>query len=152
MLAEAGAELADGVEVALPGWVVASVRRLLEAWKGGTDGATMARAEEAGRAAAADVLPPLRALLAADVDAQRTGPLDLLRRRAVAFPTGVLREAGVPEVQRDEFDERSLPDDGYDLAPRSFADLDEGLREAGLLWGAAKANASMARHRAGRPA
>ncbi len=147
MLAEAGADLADGVEAALPTWVVASVRRLLEAWTGRADPVVMEEAEGAGRRAVADVLPPLRALLAEDVDAQRTGPLDLLRRRAVAFPTELLRQAGVPEVQRDGFDEAALPDDVYDLAPRSFADLDPALQEVGLVWGATKARASITRHR-----
>jgi hypothetical protein len=34
-----------------------------------------------------------------------------------------------------------------DVVPATFADLDESLREPGLIWGAAKARAHLARHR-----
>ena len=66
-------------------------------------------------------------------------PLQLVRS-AVAEPTAVLAAAGVPAVARDAFDERALPDDRYDLAPRAFRDLgDEALGPAQLAWGMAKA-------------
>jgi hypothetical protein len=83
-------------------------------------------------------------LLALDVDEQRVNPLALVRR-AVSYPTAVLRDAGVPPVVRDEFDERAFPDDVYGLAPAAFADIDPALHEPGLLWGAAKAHAHLAR-------
>jgi hypothetical protein len=65
----------------------------------------------------------------------------------VKYPTEVLRAAGVPPVQRDSFVEQAFPDDIYDLAPASFADLDPALQEAGLSWGAAKAFDHKRRHR-----
>jgi hypothetical protein len=40
---------------------------------------------------------------------------------------------------RDEFEERSFPDDRYGLAPRTFADLDDTLGPVQLVWGLAKA-------------
>src|SRR5215204_5628314 len=85
VLAEAGGALADAVAAALPTWVEQSVRRLLVAWRGAPDLATLARAAEAGRRAADEVGPELRRLLAADVDRQWVNPLTLVRR-AVRFP------------------------------------------------------------------
>jgi hypothetical protein len=92
-------------------------------------------------------MPELRALLAADVDAQRANPLALLRA-AVRHPTEVLRAAGVAPVARDEFAEHSFPDDIYDLSPAAFADVDPSLTELGIVWGAAKAHVILTRRRA----
>jgi hypothetical protein len=146
VLRAAGEALADGVVVALPGWVERSVRRLLEAWRGAAEPDVVARAQEAGRRAADEVGHELRRLLAADVDRQWANPLALVRR-AVSYPTAVLRDAGVPEVVRDEYDEGHFPDDVYGLTPRTFADVDPALQDPALVWGAAKARASMVRHR-----
>ena len=88
----------------------------------------------------------MRALLLLDVEEQRVNPLALLRR-AVSYPTDVLRGAGVPPVVRSEFDERAFPDDVYALTPASFADIDPALHEPGILWGAAKAHAHLQRRR-----
>jgi hypothetical protein len=88
----------------------------------------------------------VRALLALDVDEQRVNPLDVVRR-AVSYPTMVLRAAGMPEVVRDEFAARTFPDDVYDLAPASFAEVDQSLYEPGVEWGAAKAHAHLSRRR-----
>lgn len=139
--------LADGIEDALPRWVERSVTRLVTAWAGTVGSGVAAEATTAGRAAGAEVGPRVRALLAADVDAQHTGPL-AVARTAVRFPTDVLRRAGVPEVARDRFVERAFPEDVYDLAPASFAELDPELHEIGLVWGAAKAHVVLARRRA----
>lgn len=137
-LVERGAELAEAMLAALPGWsarVVAAHRPdLVDA---GAD---------AGADAAAVLAPRLRALLAADVDAQRENPLAVVRE-AVAWPTSVLREAGVPPVPRDDHERAHFPDDDYGLTPMSFGDLDESLQELGILWGATKAHAHLTRHR-----
>ncbi len=142
--------LADAVDAALAGWVVRSVERLLLAWQGGTgsvDPRVLADARAAGEQARADVGGQVRALLALDIDEQPTTPLTLLRR-AVRYPTGVLRAAGVPEVVRDARDEELFPDDVYGLAPATFADIDPALHDPGLAWGAAKAHVHLARRRA----
>jgi hypothetical protein len=110
----------------------------------------MAEADQAGRAAVAEVGPRLRRLLATDIDRQWTNPLSLVRA-AVSFPTAVLREAGVPEVVRDPFDEASFPDDVYALTPFNFAEVDPALEDVGIRWGAAKAREHLARH-SGAPA
>jgi len=143
--------LADGIEAALPGWVERSVDRVHRAWSGppGPDVADAAR--RAGAAAAADVGPRVRTLLVADIDEQRTTPLALVRE-AVRYPTTVLASAGVPAVERDAADEAMFPDDRYGLTPATFADLDPGLADAGLTWGAAKAWAHRRRHLGGEGA
>jgi hypothetical protein len=88
----------------------------------------------------------VRRLLEADIDDQGTTPLAIVRAAAVPYPTEVLREAGVPPVQRDEMAERLFPDDLYDLTPASFADLGSELKDVGLAWGAAKAFEHKRRH------
>jgi len=143
--------LVDGIEAALPGWVERTVERVVVAWTGAPPGhAVRAEAATAGRAAATEIGPRVRALLAVDVDAQRGTPLALVRS-AVRWPTAVLRAAGVPEVVRDGFAERAFPSDVYDLAPATWADLDPALHDRGLVWGAAKAHVVLARRRRRTP-
>ena len=138
-------ELADAIDAALAGWVERSVaRRVSEA--GGDPALLDDAASAAGRRAREEVAPRVRALLDADVDDQRATPLSLLRG-AVRFPTEVLYEAGVPPLERDEIQQRLFPDDVYDLAPATFADVDPGLAEPGMAWGAAKAWIHRRRHR-----
>ncbi|MEA3019433.1 MAG: hypothetical protein QOI47_957 [Actinomycetota bacterium] len=139
VLREHGASLADAITAAVPGWVVRCVVRA-----GGA--ALRADAERAGTAAAADVGPSLHALLTADVDAQRGNPLAIVRD-AVRFPTEVLRAAGVARPTRSPFDQQHFPGDDYGLAPMTWADIDESLREPGIVWGAIKARAHLERHR-----
>ncbi|HEX6595944.1 MAG TPA: hypothetical protein VF045_03360 [Acidimicrobiales bacterium] len=139
--------LADAIEAALPGWVERSVRLRL----GGPTGQVETAAAEAGRQAASEVGGAVRRLLEADIDEQATTPLALLRG-AVRYPTAVLRAAGVAPVPRDAVQERLFPDDVYDLAPASFADIDPSLLEPGIRWGAAKAFVHKQRHGGGAPA
>ena len=68
-------------------------------------------------------------------------------RAAVAYPTAVLRAAGVSPVARDAFDEARFPDDDYGLAPASLGALDPALTDPARAWGAAKAMAHKARHK-----
>jgi hypothetical protein len=145
-LARYGAALADGIEAALPGWVERSAERLIVAWSGVADPLVVSRAAAAGRDARDDVAPRVRALLAEDLDEQRTTPLALVRQ-AVRYPTAVLAEAGVPPVERDALAVEQHPADDYDLTPATFADLDPALHEPGLEWGAAKAHVHLQRHR-----
>jgi hypothetical protein len=146
MLADLAAALADGVEAALPPWVEANVRRLLIAFFGAVDADVLAEARVAGAAARDEVGPRVRALLETDPDEQWTNPLSIVRT-AVAYPTVVLRSAGVPAVVRDPQAEAQFPDDDYDLTPTKFADLDPELHDLSLAWGAAKAFIVKSRHR-----
>ncbi|MFN2608638.1 MAG: hypothetical protein ABR511_12235 [Acidimicrobiales bacterium] len=133
--------LADVIDSALAGWVERSVARRLPV----APPEVTAAAAAAGARARAEVGPRVRALLAADVDQQRTTPLAILRS-AVTYATDVLADAGVPPVARDEVQQRLFPADVYDLAPASFADVDPSLADPGLAWGAAKAWVSRRRH------
>ena len=133
--------LADAIVDVLPGWVERCVARRLDR----PDPAVAEAARLAGRRAADEIGGEVRALLAADIDEQRTTPLALLRS-AVRYPTEVLRGAGAPPVDRDPVQVRLLPDDPYDLSPASFADVDPALAEPGMVWGAAKALAHRRRH------
>lgn len=145
-LARIGGELADAVTAAVPRWVERSVTDLVRAWTGTVSPDAVAGARRAGAASAADVGPELGRLLAADVDAQWTNPMTVVRR-AVGHATAALKEAGVGEVERPAGDEARFPDDVYGLTPPTFADLDPSLHELGIIWGAVKARAHLARHR-----
>jgi hypothetical protein len=138
--------LVDAVDAALPGWVERSVLRVLSTQGLLLDEDGRRRLTEAREAARSEGATRLRELLAQDIDAQRSNPLAVLRS-LVRHPAGVLQAAGAHPVDRDEFARNSFPDDDYDLAPASFADVDQDLHEPGLLWGAAKAHIHLARRR-----
>jgi len=146
MLAGYGRELADAVEAALPAWVDRKVREVAGAQGLRLDDAAEAALGAASDQARTDGTARLRELLAADVDRQVGSPLAILRS-LVAYPTGVLRSLGARPVARDEFAERSFPDDVYDLSPAAFADVDPALHDPGLTWGAAKAYTHLHRRR-----
>lgn len=138
--------LVEGIEAALPGWVEAQVARIMVAWSGEVPDAVRAEAVRAGQAARDELGPQVRALLALDIDDQRTNPMSVVRT-AAAYPTAVLRSVGVPPIERDASAEAQFPDDDYDLVPTRFADLDPALHDAGLHWGAAKAHIHLQRRR-----
>ncbi len=133
-LVEHGRILAEGIRAALPGWVVSAVHSRLP----DMDLEVRQAAEAAGAQAAVVVGEEVAELLAAGIHNQRENPLAVLRR-AVRYPTGVLRAAGVVPVDRDDFAIARFPDDAYDLVPASFSDIHPDLRDPGIAWGAAKA-------------
>jgi hypothetical protein len=139
--------LADGLVTSLSGWVERTMLERIVAFRGAATEAERAAASAAGRDLVEEVEPRLRGLLASDIDDQTTTPLELVRG-AVRVPTAALQEMDIPPVRRDDFDARQFPDDDYDLVPRSFADIDPGLQEPALIWGAAKAHVHL-RRRAG---
>ena len=145
-LARYATALADGIDAAIPGWVARVVRTVLAGQAIPVDDATAAAIDAAGAAARDEGAPRVRSLLATDVDRQAGNPLAILRG-LVHHPTAVLRAAGARPVPRDEFRVRAFPDDVYDLAPATFADVDPALHEPGLVWGAAKAHVHLARRR-----
>ncbi len=140
--------LAAAIEAALPAWVERCVDVRYRAVMGGAPPAHVrAAASAAGDAARTAIAPQVRALLDADIDAQWTTPLALVRS-AVGYPTHVLSAAGVPAVARDRFEEDRFPEDVYNLTPATFADLGPAVGDAGIAWGAAKAWAHKHRHAA----
>ncbi len=83
-------------------------------------------------------------LLSRDVFEQRTNPLAIFR--AATRPiTELLSNLGCSPVSRDDFNERSFPEDIYGLSPATWIDIDEGLVEPGIEWGAWKAATVMMR-------
>lgn len=147
---EAATQLADLAIAALPGWVERCVAEGCE--RGAVAAADLsAAARDAGLQCAAEIGPPLRDLLATDVDEQQSTPLSVLRC-AVRFPTQVLADGGVPAPDRDDFDAARFPDDPYGLTPASFADIDPDLGPIGIAWGAAKAFEVLQRRRTAEPA
>lgn len=139
--------LADAIDDVLAGWVLGCVERVMGAWLGSRQGLPQevrVASIEAAERARAEFGAKVRELLALDIDEQSANPLALLRR-AVSYPTEVLRAAGVPPVVRDAFDERAFPGDIYGLAPANFADIDPSLAEPALAWGAAKAYVHLVR-------
>lgn len=143
-LARLGAELADRVIAAVPGWATRCVEDALPAAHPGRD-AVLARAAAAAERARQVVAEALRALVRADVDAQRTTPLAVVRS-VVPYPTEVLREAGVAAAPRDRFQSERFPEDAYGLTPATLQALDPALGDLALAWGAAKAMAHRRRH------
>lgn len=139
--------LVTAVDAALPSWVERAVRqRWAQARGHDVPAEVVAAARRAGAQARADLVPRLEALLTTDVEAQRSNPLAVIRQ-AEAYATAVLRDAGLPPVERDADAVRLFPGDLYDLIPASFADLDPAVHEPGLVWGAAKAHVILARRR-----
>jgi len=147
-LAVIAARLADEVDAVVPGWIERLVVERVAQWRGEVPDDVLRGAAAAGEAAGAEVAVRMRALLATDIDRQGAGPLQVLRA-ATHHAHAVLERLGVPPVVRDEFAERSFPDDDYDLMPATWSDVDPALHEPGIAWGAAKAFVHKARRRAG---
>jgi len=137
-------ELVLAVDRALGPWVEGAVAHR---YPGPMTDELNAEAAAAAERARADIVPRLRELLALDIDAQWTNPLAIIRS-AVMYPNEVLAAAGVPPVNRDDYDARINPDDIYALAPATFADVGPPVHEPGLVWGAAKAHIHLQRRRA----
>jgi hypothetical protein len=144
-LEEQARALADRIDAVLPDWVE---RCVLDRLHGPVPDHVVDAARVAGEQARLEVGAAVRRLLEADVDEQRGNPLDLLRR-AVRYPTEVLRDAGAPAVDRDRFSLERFPDDDYDLTPATWSDIDPSLLELGIAWGAAKAWVHKQRHASG---
>ena len=144
VLADIGAQLAEAVTAAVPGWVERCVDARVSPTVPDRE-AVMAEAQAAGLRAQREVAAQLQSLLGADVDAQRSTPLEVVRA-AVAFPTQVLRDAQVAPRPRDRFAVERFPDDPYGLTPASLPAMDPALGELAIAWGAAKAMAHRRRH------
>jgi hypothetical protein len=141
-----GDELVRAVESSLGDWIESCVHRVLREQGGTIDEQTATLIAAARLEATRDVVAELRAVLALDIDEQRTNPLSILRA-AVRYPTQVLRTVGAQPIERDAFDEQSFPDDEFALTPAAFADFAPAVHDAGIVWGAAKAHVHLQRRR-----
>jgi hypothetical protein len=148
LMADAEDAIVRGVGRLGPRWVARTVRSVLDGADGLDDEArstVLAETRAAGRAGTERVLTALRALFALDPADQRATPLEVVRtlRRE---PTELLARAGVPPVERDQYETRSFPDDVYGIVPRSLAELgDDELGHQMLAWGIGKTTVLRAR-------
>jgi len=136
--------LLDAAVAAVPDWVRSSVARVAATQGLEIDPEAVDRAADR---ATAFVAERLGALLRADIDAQRSTPLTMLRD-AARFPVEVLHAAGAAPVQRSDTIRWAFPNDPFEVTPATFADLGDGVHEAGIVWGAAKASIHLQRRRA----
>lgn len=140
-------ELLDAVSTSLPIWIERSVNeRLRNAHIAPTE-EIPSQIAKASEQAQKEIVEQLRQLFSLDIDDQKIGPLQILRR-ATVYPTEILRSAGVPPVPRDEQAISMFADDIYDLTPANFADLGPDVHEKAIVWGAAKAHIHLSRRRA----
>ncbi len=144
LMREGADAIVDGVRRLAATWVVRAVTDLVDAY-GRLDGPIRQRAiddaREAGAQATDRVVRELQAFFALPPSEQRTTPLVIIRSLRVEA-TGVLRAAGVPEVERDPYETRAFPDDVYGIVPKSIVELgDEDLGGALLAWEMGKARA-----------
>lgn len=146
LLARYSEELLAALDECVGDWVVRCVAGVADRAGVTLDRRARGAALAAAERARVEVVRDAGRLLRTDIDEQRSSPLEVLRS-AVRHPTAVLRSAGVPPVARDAFAAAQFPDDDYDLAPASFAEVDERLHEPGLRWGAAKAHVHLRRRR-----
>ena len=143
----ASEDLITAVDHVIEGWLVRITRNRLSDHLSVITTDVDAEIAAAAREARSATIARLREVIFADVDAQAANPLQVLRQ-AVDLPAAVLRRAGVPVVERDEFDARINPNDVYALYPAHWSDIDESLTEPGIVWGAAKAATVLQRRRA----
>jgi hypothetical protein len=129
-----------------PGWLQRCVVDTAVQQLGACPDDLRAIAAEMAERETPDLVRRIGELLATDVDLQRAGPLAVLRS-AVTHPTEVLGAAGVPPVERDEFEQRSFPADVYRLSPATWSDVDPALQDPGITWGAWKAATVLFRRR-----
>ena len=131
--------LLETMQVVTEPWLRGLVERIVSS-QGLAGSVDVERLERAISSARSDLLAALDRLLELDAWEQRRNPLDLVRRATVAL-TAELTALGARPVSRDEFKERSFPDDVFDLAPATWSDVHPDLHEVGLEWGAWKAAA-----------
>ena len=138
--------LYDAVEAAVPGWVTRRIHAVLQMSSSGDTASVHGQLEKIAEETKQFVTTELFQLLIADVDAQRTNPLHILRRSSL-IATRALQQANISPVHRDEFDKSALPDDVYAIGPHTWRDLSEEVHEAGITWGAWKAATVIQRRR-----
>ena len=142
---DAAAELLAVAERVVRPWLTRIVTTT--AHRAGADPSTWSDLDQVVDDAAMQLLDDLAALLALDVDEQRTNPLSIFRA-AVAAPTAYLIDRGVRPAGADRFGAEHFPNDVFGVGPASWNDIDDDLHLPGLTWGAWKAKTVLDRRRA----
>jgi hypothetical protein len=130
--------LLDAVIAGTPAWIDHAMSSVIVAQRGEVTAQDRRIIDSAVESVVRTVRMRLSQLLAQDVDAQGMNPLAVLRGSTSAA-TEALREMGLHEVQRDEYERSALPDDDYSIGPLTWRDLGDDVHEAGINWGAWKA-------------
>lgn len=138
--------LMDAVIAGTPEWIRRVMTAVITEQRGNVSAQDRAKIDSTVESVVRTVRMRLSQLLAMDVDDQDMNPLAVLRGSTSAA-TEALREMGLHEVQRDEFERTSLPDDVFAMGPLTWRDLGEEVHEAGITWGAWKAATILARRR-----
>ena len=142
--ADAPTALAAAIAGAYPGWLERDLTTRLAVLD---SAAARDAVSAAARLAAEELDRELAKLLAADVDAQRANPLQVIRE-VTARAAQVLDRLGVPAAARDAVEARAMPEDRHGLGPLAWRDLGDDVHEAGIVWGAWKAATVLSRRRA----
>lgn len=137
--------LFDALSASLEPWLRRSFDRVVDE-QGLSAGVDAGRRDAVVADAARTAIDRLHQLFDTDVLEQRHNPLQILRS-ATDPVTVALRDLGAQPIERDEFQQRSFPDDDFGLCPAAWVDIDESLAEVGLEWGAWKAAAVITRRR-----
>lgn len=126
---------------AYPGWLRTRIHALVGDRAGASDAVerTVTQSTEW-------VADALTTLLASDPEKQRDNPLHVLRS-ASRFANQTLASMEVGTPQRDEFEQRAMPEDTYAIGPLAWIDLGQLVHEAGIEWGAWKAAVIISRRR-----
>ncbi|CAB4658387.1 unannotated protein [freshwater metagenome] len=144
MLSEVGPLILSCVSSDLSTWLRMRSTEVAAAWLGEVSVEASTDIGAAADAATQRVSDELQEFLALDPSLQSTTPQSILRGCHVE-PGQALSALGVPEVEREEFEARSLPGDKWSLAPSDLGQISESLGPLLLAWGLAKARALRAR-------
>jgi len=144
MLSEVGPLIVSCVSSDLSTWLRMRSTEVAAAWLGEVSVEASDAIGASAEAATQRVSDELQEFLALDPSRQGTTPQSILRGCHVE-PGQALSAMGIPEVEREEFDVRSLPGDKWSLAPSNLGDVSESLGPLLLAWGLAKARALRAR-------
>jgi len=145
-LDEAIGRLSEKCGEAVERWICVRAQEVLDAWilAGGdlsqSHAVVRAALSEAAEVSAARAVVCIESLRGRDPALPGTpGPLEALQDLS-HYPTRVLADAGVGEVNRDPFEELHFPEDVYGLRVCSFRDLPGGedLVDLHIFWGVAK--------------
>ena len=145
-LSEYSQTLLDACVAAIPEWITNRIQHVCLVSGGIVPEIVTTKVAGVAHATQAQVQIDLMALLSVDIDSQRTNPLQVLRGSTL-MATALLIEAGIPQVRRDEFEVRSMPDDMFALGPLTWRDLGDDVHDAGIQWGAWKAAMIISRRR-----
>ena len=140
-------DLYQAVISAVPGWITKQVADIASLSIDETSKEFVSALADVAKHTHQVVSQELFSLLATDVDAQQSNPLQVLRT-STSSATQLLHTFGATPARRDEYEVRAMPDDVFSIGPLTWRDLGEEVHDAGISWGAWKAATILTRRRA----